>query len=145
MLIASVALMAGLAGCGGDASSTVTDPATDVATASDSATATPTPETSEEPTDEPSTEPTPTVEPPADLPACAEVWQDGAKMPMRYAGCLDETGGVVKAEKSTCSSGQTFIRYDDRFWAIAGATVYKARGPMVKDERFIASVKRCRG
>ncbi len=55
------------------------------------------------------------------LPACADVWVDGSKLPADYAGCVDDEG-VLQApalRKCTGMKGSLAV-FDDRFYAIVG-------------------------
>jgi hypothetical protein len=71
------------------------------------------------------------------------VWSDGATIPRFYQGCIDQTG-YVKPDKLSCSSGQSIIRYDDRFYGVAGGTVHQVTAPLDKDRQYLAAAMRCR-
>ena len=124
-----------LVACGGDSDSTATDPE-----ASDSSTATDTP-TSAEPTE---SEPTESTPPAPDWPACGDVWVADAKVPLGYKGCL-EGDTAVKADNLSCSSGQRIVRYDDRFYGVAGGLIYETSGPLEKDKQYLKMIRTCRG
>ena len=82
--------------------------------------------------------------PSSDAPACEDVWQDGAKLPKPYRGCLD--GDTVdKGHGLLCESGQHLYSYDDRYYAVAGGVITDTGGPLAKSEKYIADAHRCRG
>jgi hypothetical protein len=57
------------------------------------------------------------------LPACADVWVDGAKLPADYAGCVDDQGILQAAATRKCTGmAGAFAVFDDRFYAIVGKT-----------------------
>jgi hypothetical protein len=60
-------------------------------------------------------------------PACADIWVDGQELPRRYAGCTED-GETVKADKTSCSSGQVLVTYGDRFYAVLGGPVNETDG-----------------
>lgn len=124
-----LALLAGLAGCGGDD----TTPGADDPAAAESTTSTP----SESATTSESTAP-------ADSPACDEVWTKGAKLPRGYRGCTDKTGTYVKRDTLGCSSGQRMVTYADRFYGVLGGTVRVADGSLDDDRDYRDAVRSCR-
>jgi hypothetical protein len=78
-----------------------------------------------------------------DWPSCDEVWVADARIPVVYKGCLDgET--AVPADNLTCSSGQRLVRYDERFFGVAGGKIYEAMGPLEKDKQYLKMVRICR-
>ena len=96
---------------------------------------------SEPATDEPTaTDPT---EPP-DWPACETLWVEGGEIPTRYEGCL-EGDNAVAADNLPCSSGQRIVRYQDKFYGVAGGTIHEAMGALDKDREYLKMVRRCRG
>ena len=126
-----------LTACGGDSDSTATDPdASDSSTATDTASPTETAEPSE--TASETTPPTP------DWPACGDVWVADARLAFGYKGCL-EGDTAVKADNLSCSSGQRIVRYDERFFAVAGGTIYETSGPLEKDKLYLQKIRTCRG
>ena len=122
-----------LSACGDDSDSAATDP---VGSDTPSDTSTPSP-----------TEPTAvaTDSPPATpaWPACSEMWVADAKLPLGYQGCL-EGDDAVKADNLSCSSGQRIVRYDDRFFGVAGGLIYETSGPLEKDKEYLQMVRTCR-
>lgn len=81
---------------------------------------------------------------PTDAPACADVWEAGAKLPRTYAGCV-EGEGYAKRDVLECSSGQRIVRYGDEFWAALGGTIKQAETtPLRKDPAYIDFVVDCR-
>lgn len=112
-------------GCG-SGGSTADDPAT-----TDSATPEPTPSSSTSAT--------------ADGPACETVWQDGAKLPRSYDGCVDDAGALVPRDALGCSSGQRMVTYADRFYGVLGGTIHEAASsPLADDPDYRAAVRSCR-
>jgi hypothetical protein len=77
-------------------------------------------------------------------PACGEVWAGDATLPRGYQGCLDDSGTWVEADKLGCSSGQALIRYDGRFWGVAGGTIHETAG-LDSDTDYRDAVATCRG
>lgn len=129
-----------LAGCGGDSESSATDPGgsdTPSATGTDTPTAT---ESPSEPDDGGMT--TGPADPP-DWPACETIWVSGLTIPVRYRGCL-EGNNAVASDNLACSSGQRIVRYQDRFFGVAGGKVYETSGPLEKDKRYLKMVRVCR-
>ena len=124
-------LAALLGGCGDDSASSANDP-------SDS-------DSSSEPTEPASESPSPSDTPPPlpDWPACSDVWVKDATIPQGYKGCL-EGDQAVKSDTLSCSSGQRIIRYDDRFFGVAGGKIYEAMGPLEKDKQYLKMVRVCR-
>ena len=43
--------------------------------------------------------------------------------------------------RTSCSSGQRIVRYDDSFYAVAGGMTYQASGPLEKDKEYLKSVR----
>lgn len=133
-----------LAACGtDDASSTPTS-------ATESVSSTPTPS---EPPSEPASEtapatPTATASDdgePVDAPLCSDIWQDGAKLPRTYAGCVAK-GEFVKRDVLACSSGQRLVRFDEAFYAVLGGKIAAAKtSPLNKDDDYLDIVNVCRG
>lgn len=121
-----------LSACGGDSSSTATDPATQSASS--------TPPTST-PTD--SVTPSATGSPLPAWPACSDVWQADGKIPLAYKGCLDGADSVP-ADNLSCSSGQRIVRYADSFFGVAGGKIYHSSGPLNKDKQYLKMVRVCR-
>jgi hypothetical protein len=123
-----------LSACGDDSASSAADPA-------DTPSVTDTPST-------PSTEPTATdvttgpADPP-DWPACETLWVEGGEIPTRYQGCL-EGDNAVAADNLSCSSGQRIVRYQEKFFGVAGGTIHEAMGPLDKDNEYLKMVRRCR-
>jgi hypothetical protein len=92
----------------------------------------------------PSASVSPDVPVPAGTPDCATIWQDGADLPRTYGGCVDDAGQYVKRDSLGCSSGQAIIRYDDRFYGVAGGSVHVASPSLEQDHEYRAAVLRCR-
>lgn len=77
-------------------------------------------------TDSPSASAEPSVEA-TPVPACAEVWVDGAKLPRGYDAC-ETDGAIAKPKVHRCSSGQRLVTHAGIFWAVAGATIHETDG-----------------
>ena len=101
------------------------------------------PTTSSTPTESPD-EPASTSSAPEGTPTCAEIWEDGSKIPRGYQGCTTEAGEYVKRDALGCSSGQRLIRYDDRYYGVVGGTVHEAAQPLDDDREYRATVRGCR-
>ena len=122
---------AGLTACGSDPVEADGSVATD-----DSSSAAPSPTAPESPAASDSV--------PPGTPECSTLWQDGATIEKSYAGCVDDDGQFVKKDTLGCSSGQTLVRYDDRFYGVLGGSVHEASAPLDKDRKYRATVLRCR-
>lgn len=90
-----------------------------------------------------STSGAPTAAPSSDLPACADVWQEGADLPKGYKGCSVD-GAAVETERLSCSSGQRIYLYDDHFWAVRGHVISYAKDGLQKDSAYADVVYSCR-
>lgn len=76
------------------------------------------------------------------LPACADVWVDGATLPGRYAGC--EADGVrVKAARRFCEFGRPLITYADSFYAVTTGVIHGTDGPLKQDPGFRRAMSSC--
>lgn len=84
---------------------------------------------------------TPTADAP-DLPACAEVWQEGGTLPRSYDGCAED-GESVERDVVRCSSGQTMVRYADRFYGVLGGKIHQTEGPLSEDRAYRRAVRSC--
>jgi hypothetical protein len=71
------------------------------------------------------------------------VWTAGATIPLAYKGCL-KGGQPVQADNLGCSSGQKLVRYADRFYGVAGGTIYQANPPLNSDKGYLKMVRTCR-
>ncbi|HWJ67500.1 MAG TPA: hypothetical protein VNT31_12550 [Nocardioides sp.] len=120
-----------LSGCGGDDAS-ADDPATTNGSASTPA------------TDDASTAAASSTPAPAGTPECADVWQADATLPRAYRGCALD-GLLVAPDRLGCSSGQALVRYDDRYWAVAGGPIAATEGPLLDDQAYADAVETCRG
>lgn len=58
----------------------------------------------------------------ASLPACADVWQDGATLPDDYDGCM-EGDMLVVAVTLDCTTGSGFTTFEDRMFARMGGVI----------------------
>lgn len=125
-----VALLA-LGGCGSDTSAGGEQTAS-AATPSDTAdAASPAPSSSTEPDT-------------AEWASCSEVWVADQTLPGRYPGCVDGDQ-AVPADRLGCSSGQRMIRFDDRYYAVPGGTIYRTDTALSDDRGYRAAVAICRG
>ncbi len=121
-----------LAGCGSDDDGTADDTSSPTVTTSESSTAA-------------SATPSPTTTPaPAGTPECADVWQAGGKLPRAYGGCAAD-GLLVAPDGLGCSSGQTIVRYDERFWAVRGGTISGGDVALTQSKEYKDAVATCRG
>jgi len=78
-----------------------------------------------------------------DLPACTEVWQEGADLPKDYKGCAVD-GEAVEVERLPCSSGQRVYLYDDHFWAVRGHVISFAEDGLSEDTKYQEMLFSCR-
>lgn len=118
LAIAALALLA-LGGCGDAASdSTASGPtAAETSTSASAPSTTPAQQSAS-----PSASPAATG-----LPACADIWRVGVRMPVRYRGCA-KGGEVVRAAARPCESGRSLITYGEHLFAMEGGTVSGAKG-----------------
>ena len=127
--VALVVLLGLLSACGDDSASSAADPAD-------------TPSVTDTPS-EPATDVTTDPAEPPDWPACETVWVEGGKIPTRYRGCL-EGDNAVASDNLSCSSGQRIVRYQEKFFGVAGGTIYEAMGTLEKDKQYLKMVRTCR-
>ena len=120
-----------MSGCGDDSASSAADPA-------DTPSVTDTPSEPRHRRADAHRRTTGPAEPP-DWPACETVWVEGGKIPTRYQGCL-EGNNAVAADNLSCSSGQRIVRYQEKFFGVAGGTIYEAMGPLEKDKQYLKMV-----
>jgi hypothetical protein len=125
-------LVLGLGACGSQTSDSAAPDASGSLSSSPSATGTPTGSAS------------PSASAPAGTPDCSAVWKDGTTIPRAYRGCADAHGGYVRKDGLACSSGQTIIRFADRFYGVAGGTVHHTATALLSDRGYRAAVLRCR-
>ena len=119
-LAAAILLLA--TGCGDDDADTADDPAGD---------------------DRTSQSPSSTGQPETGLPACAEVWVAGARLPRDYRGC-EQDGVAVKADKHRCSYGAAIIEFDDRFYAVTGKFINEVPS-LTESDQFHQALTACQG
>ena len=131
-----------LSACGDDSASSAADPADNSSATPADPTSEPPSESTSEPAD-PSSDVTTGPADPPDWPACETVWVEGGKIPGTYRGCL-EGSNAVASDNLSCSSGQRIVRYQDRFFGVAGGTIYRASGPLEKDKQYLKMVRTCR-
>ena len=134
--VALVVLLGLLSACGDDSASSAADPAD-----TPSVTDTPSAPVTDEPT---STDVTSSPTEPPNWPSCETVWVEGGKIPSRYQGCL-EGDDAVAADNLSCSSGQRIVRYQEKFFGVAGGLIHEVMGAMDKDKEYLKMVRRCRG
>jgi len=60
----------------------------------------------------------PASQPEPSLPACSEVWVDGATLPEGYEGCMDGGDIVAPAGYDCDSGGGQMLGHEDRFWVL---------------------------
>lgn len=126
-VLSALALVA-LAGCGEETAEPEATRATPSATASTT----------------PGAEPSGSASADPDAPSCDEVWVEGARIPRGYTGCNSPSGFVAK-DALSCSSGQYLARHDDRWFGVLGGKVRVAKSTLDDDDRYRASVAKCRG
>jgi hypothetical protein len=103
---------------------------------------------SEMATDEPTAPTTPTgtasatEDVSADWPQCAEVWQDGGRLPRGYQGCR-EGDTAVPADARGCSFGRPLVTYAGRFYAVPSGVVHETSGPLAKDRGYRSAMASC--
>ncbi|MGN0062670.1 MAG: hypothetical protein ACI379_00390 [Nocardioides sp.] len=91
-----------------------------------------------------SPEETPTTTSPASgLPACDEVWVEGADLPRAYEGC-ESADGPVEPEVVQCSSGQRIVLYADAYWAVRGHLIKHAPDGLKDDPGYADTMQSCR-
>lgn len=78
---------------------------------------------------------------PPDAPDCAEVWQEGGRIPRVYPGCTEGEDYVVR-DASACSSGQRLVRYRN-FYGVPGGTVQRGTVPLKDDREFRRAARDC--
>lgn len=138
----ALALGGGLAACGSETSDSAGQASEPSASATDSESASESP--SESPSESTSESPSESATAPADAPSCAKTWTEGGVIPRAYAGCVEDDGTYVKADRLGCSSGQRMVMYGDRFYGVAGGEIHMTSGPLQKDRDYQAAVRRCR-
>ena len=77
-------------------------------------------------------------------PDCATVWVEGQTLDRAYRGCVQD-GVLVTAEKVGCSSGQTFVLFNDEFWAVKGGLIKQASGGLASNPDYRDDMAACRG
>ena len=77
------------------------------------------------------------------LPACADVWVAGAKLPRDYRGC-EQDGAAVKADKHRCSYGAAIIEFDNRFYAVTGKFINEVPS-LTESEQYQQALTACQG
>ena len=50
----------------------------------------------------------------------------------------------MRADRLGCSSGQSLVRYADRFYGVAGGTVSQTTRPLLEDPDYTETVEGCR-
>jgi len=78
------------------------------------------------------------------VPACADVWVDGATLPEQYAGCLDDSGEKVPADATQCATGARLVTYDERFYAMTGHVV-NDEGSLADSTSYASAKASCGG
>jgi hypothetical protein len=113
-----------LAGCGSDTSKTVAqDPGAANSAASPSSAASSAPSSPR-------------------TPRCAQVWQNGARLPQPYRGCAT-AAGWVKAQVYQCEDGHRLVTYAHAFYASPGRTISRAATTLAKDQGFRHTMAAC--
>ncbi len=83
---------------------------------------------------------------PADAggPDCATIWVKGEQLDRGYRGCTQD-GATVAVEKIGCSSGQTFVLFEDQFWAVKGGVIKYAPDGLTSSDAYREDMAACRG
>jgi hypothetical protein len=92
----------------------------------------------------PSTSESASPSPSSDAPDCATIWVEGQTLDRRYQGCAQD-GVTVAVEKVGCSSGQTFVLFNDEFWAVKGGIVKHAPDGLAASKAYREDMAACRG
>lgn len=71
------------------------------------------------------------------------MWLTGETLPEGYAGC-EQDGEVVTGDRIACSSGQTFITFEDSHYAVLGGLVREVEGEIDSDSTYRKAVRSCR-
>lgn len=86
----------------------------------------------------------PAPSPSSTLPACADVWVVGARLPAAYAGCQD--GGVATEDSTAmCSMGDSLIQHGTDLYASPGKQIRQASGGFAGDAAFQRLYLTCTG
>ncbi len=93
--------------------------------------------------DEPASQSPSSTEGSTGLPACADIWVAGAKLPRDYRGC-EQDGAAVKADKHRCSYGAAIIEFDDRFYAVTGKYINEVPS-LIESEQYQQALTACQG
>lgn len=79
------------------------------------------------------------------LPACTDIWVEGNTLPADYDGCQNDNDTIEAAVTQTCTNGDTFTGYDDRYWAILGGEIKDAGATdaTADDPEYQADYEQC--
>lgn len=130
MFLLAGALVVTLAGCGDDADK-ADDPSGASASSTGSSAASSTPSPSKKTLDT------------SNWPTCSQAWVAGKRLPSGYRGCLDGSQ-PVRAKKTWCESGQVFVTYEGRFYAVLGGPVNETGG-LSRSPVYKKAVRACLG
>ena len=137
-LLAALVLLAGLSGCGQQASGTASAEPTG-STPSEAATRSSTP--SPEPTATATAPPGPS---PRSYPPCDRIWVEGRDLPVGYAGCR-EGGREVVADRRHCALGRMLVTYADRYYGVPGFRVNAVTGGLGASKAYRQAARVCSG
>jgi len=135
LILAALLPLALLTACGDDSGSAT---ATDPAGSSSPASSTPSDTASASPSESATPSPKPKK------PQCADVWQEGKKLPWQYEECY-EGEKRVKADGRYCEIGKPLITYRDNWYATPGGPINKTDGPLEDDPDYQSAIKACGG
>lgn len=94
---------------------------------------------------EASSTPSATTTPAPTGPDCADVWQDGEKLPDDYTQCLDGKAYGMQ-DVTQCEDGSQLVAYADEFFAVTGGPITKVEvAPMQDTEEFGTAFATCTG
>ena len=70
------------------------------------------------------------------IPACADVWVAGEKLPEDYGGCSNDDGSIAGASYEECNDGSRLYTHDSRFFTEADGMIVEAGGELLDDPGF---------
>ena len=133
VLIAAVACLLALAGCGdGDEGGTSAEPS-DRTPSSTAPASTPASDAAA---------PTPSKKP-VQLPSCERLWVVGKVLPASYRGCVDKFGQVSKSLRGCVN--RKLAQHGDQLYAIVGREIVRATPDREHNADYMALLEACSG